>query len=155
MRGSALAGYYLWDMALADLAPSDAFQIRRVGRVESENGSLVRVEFEYLRRNAKDEPDTTFSDGYMMLDPDNEWIVREYGASVHTHFNDTRSIVHVTLDVGQRIANMPIVAGLERTTTFPDDPGTTMRGVSTVEVDQCDPGTRVLPQPLRPAGAEV
>jgi len=134
VRGAAFAGYYLWSMALLDLIQNEAFRMTRVSGVESATGPLVRVEFEYPRTKANNEPDMTFSDGYLVVDPSREWALQEYGAAVYAHISNSRSVVRVTLEYGDSVDGVPIATKLERTTTFPDDPGTTMEGLMTVAV---------------------
>ncbi len=134
VRGAAFAGYYLWSMALSDLIETDAFRIIRVYGVESETGPLVRVEFEYSQTKANNEPDMTFSDGYLVVDPNREWVLQEYGATVDAHISNSRSVVRVTLEYGDSVEGVPIATKLERKTIFPDDPGTTMEGLVTVAV---------------------
>jgi hypothetical protein len=115
-RAIALGAFYLWTESLPNLIESDTFSITRVHAVRIDDKELVRVEFEYLANDLLGRPDYSVSNGYLVCDPEREWVLTEYGGNFYRFSNDATTEQNAILEHGDRVGELPIATVITRTT---------------------------------------
>jgi hypothetical protein len=98
----------LWTLWLPNLVRDRDFKIKAMRTWPPEDGTLVRIDFDYPKRQ-KDYPNPgtlQITGGWMVLDPKHDWVLREY--EIH-HFHPDKWLLHRTIDVREGTDRHPII----------------------------------------------
>ncbi len=135
VRASVFGTFHVWSVPLYELVESSDFQLHSVSANESDDGAQhVRVAFDFVTREPDGSPDTTYTDCYVVCDPQYSWAIREYGGTLHTHVNDYRATHHVTVEWGDIIQDIPIAKTIRHLMRPVGDPGTELESVFSIDL---------------------
>lgn len=138
VRASALGTVYFMSIPLSRLVASELVNIKKVYAIQLGSRELVRVEWDGVIHDANHQPDTTYSDCFLICDPSGEWALTEYGGTSYTHVNNSKGSFHVTLEFGDSVDGIPVAKKVEWKTSYLDDPGTSRLSVFTTEITSHD-----------------
>lgn len=112
-RSLSFNAFHLFGYPLATLIQDKNFRLKTIIPDSSESGEKMRVEYEYELNDSISGTHLTYSNGYLICDPNNEWGLVEYGAKVQNHLNKDSSTHRVKLVYGDPISGIPFVKRLE------------------------------------------
>ena len=129
-RSDVFGGWYLWGETVVSVVESPTFQFKRVAAENRDGTDLVRIEFDrqYADRNQRN---LSYTDGFMVCDPDRHWVMVEYGMTCRDGLITSRT----TLTYGELIDGLPIPKLITRRNVTRDDKGDLNWGtVATLEM---------------------
>ena len=129
---SALRTWYFSNETVAGIVASPTFKMKKVAAVKSDDGELVRIDFDRLLTDPQ-KRSFSYSDAFMVCDPERSWALKEYGS---TGF-DGQVIFRTTVKFGELVQGFPIPERITHLSSSPNDP-TISRSVITVELTRKD-----------------
>jgi hypothetical protein len=107
-----LCTWYMVDHTVSHYVESPLFRIKNVSAVSADGQRLVRVDFEHLVDDPARKKVESLSDAYLVCDPERNWALREYRATMWDG-----CVYHVTIDFGERVRGFPIPRKITRLIT--------------------------------------
>lgn len=134
VRSMAWGGHCVFGVPLSIALRETDFRLKQVHSVAAEDGkALVRAEFDYVVGNRPQLGfDTHYTDGYLICDPANSWMIMEFGATWRLDINKTTGQHRFTVKDYVSHQGVPLATKTEHLVIYSG--GTIRRTVRTLEL---------------------